>query len=92
MYERVMSRPGWHYGDYWYEGCDFHLENDQNCGEFAISKDGRLTIDLTGCRECGHWDSWDDLTIDQAIELGAYLNCVVIPALMEKENANHQEE
>ncbi len=80
-----MSRQGWRYESYWYEGAPFSLENDQNNAEIDFDHDGRLSVCLTGCRECGSWSSWDKLTLEQAIELGAYINCVIIPNL-EKES------
>lgn len=83
----------WIYNEYfgrdWNQ--DFELEvNDGRPAFIKFEPNGRLTVGVTDYGSCCGGGSmneqFDDLTLEQAIELGAYLT-EIQARLMEKENA-----
>lgn len=69
---------------------DFELEvHDGRPAFIKFEPDGRLTVGVTDYGSCcgggSMNDQWDNLTLEQAIELSTFLNCVIIPEL-EKNN------
>lgn len=83
----------WEYNEYfgreWFK--DFELEVHEGRPAFIqFEPNGRLTVGVTDYGSCCGGGSmneqFDDLTLEQAIELSTFLNCVIIPALVEKEN------
>lgn len=82
----------WEYNEYFGRDWNPDFQLEVNTGRPAFIQfepNGRLTVGVTDYGSCCGGGSmneqFDDLTLEQAIELGAYLQSVIIPNLMEKE-------
>ena len=90
-----MKNPktDWEYDSYtgaeWNDNLEFWAPGDRHgpeAAELSLEPDGTLGLMVTGgCYGCsGENRRRAQLTLDQAIELSTYINCVMIPGLMKE--------
>lgn len=84
----------WEYDEYfgreWVKDFELCIPNGREAF-IRLTPDGELWVGVEDNGTCcggsvSMNETYDNLTLEQAIELGAYLQCTIIPTLMEKEN------
>lgn len=88
----------WKYGEYfsadWNDKFELEARGSKSTGvegaELTFEPDGTVEVMVTGgCYSCnGDNRRLADLSLEQAIELSTYINCIMIPTLMEKSETN----